>query len=215
MNKDQSNKFLFDPDKVNEALKSAKHMDDLFAEGGALQLMLKNSMETILKAELEDHLGYPHRDSKNKNTSNSRNGSYKKSVKTTTGNLDLDIPRDRDGTFEPKAVPKHEGVSSKLEEQIISMYAKGMTTRDIESHVKEIYFGLKISPTAISSITEKILDHTKEWQSLFLTSGVKNTLSSSIHGEITGRRFPATSSTHHPSGISYTQRTLWKISIAK
>tara|TARA_B100000609_G_scaffold196847_1_gene192929 strand:- start:13701 stop:14948 length:1248 start_codon:yes stop_codon:yes gene_type:complete len=164
MNKHQSNKFLFDPDKVNEALKSAKSMDDLFAEGGALQLMLKNSMETMLKAELEDHLGYPHRDSKNKNTSNARNGSYKKSVKTTTGKLDLDIPRDRDGTFEPKAVPKYEGVSSKLEEQIISMYAKGMTTRDIESHVKEIYFGLEISPTAISSITEKILDHAKEWQ---------------------------------------------------
>jgi putative transposase len=165
MNKDQSNKFLFDPDKVNEALKSAKSMDDLFAEGGALQLMLKNSMETMLKAELEDHLGYPHRGSKSKDTSNSRNGSYKKSVKTTSGKLNLDIPRDREGTFEPKAIPKYEGVSSKLEEQIISMYAKGMTTRDIESHVKEIYFGLEISPTAISSITEKILDHAKEWQS--------------------------------------------------
>lgn len=87
MNKDHSNKFLFDPEKVNEALKSAKSMDDLFAEGGALQLMLKNSMETMLKAELEDHLGYRHRDLKNKNTSNSRNGSYKKSVKTTTGKV--------------------------------------------------------------------------------------------------------------------------------
>ena len=109
MYKDQSNKFLFGPDQVNEALKSAKSMDDLFAEGGALQLMLKNSMETMLKAELEDHLGYPHLGSKNKNKSNSRNGSYEKSVKTTTGKLDLDIPRDRDGTFQPKAVPKYEG----------------------------------------------------------------------------------------------------------
>lgn len=71
----QKNKFLFDPDKVNEALKAAKSMDDPFAEGGALQLMLKNSMETMLKAELEDHLGYSHRDLKSKNTSNSRNGS--------------------------------------------------------------------------------------------------------------------------------------------
>ncbi len=150
----QENKFLFDPEKVNEALKLAKCIDDLFTERGVLQLMLKNSMETMLKAELEDHLGYPHRDSKNKRTSNSRNSSYKKSVKTTTGKVELDIPRDRDGTFEPKAVPKYEGVSSKLEEQIISMYAKGMTTRDIESHVKEIYFGLETSPTAISSITD-------------------------------------------------------------
>lgn len=160
----QENKFLFNPEKVNEALKSAKSVDDLFAKGGPIQLMLKNTMETMLKAELEDRLGYSHRDSKNKKTSNSRNGSYKKSIKTTTGRVDLDIPRDRDGTFEPKAVPKYEGVSSKLEEQIISMYAKGMTTRDIESHLKEIYFGLEISPTAISSITEKILNHAKEWQ---------------------------------------------------
>jgi len=157
----QKNKFLFDPEKVNNALQSAKSMDDLFAEGGALQLMLKNSMETMLKAELEDHLGYGNRDSKNKKTSNSRNSSYKKSVKTTSGKVDLDIPRDREGSYEPKAVPKYEGVNSRLEEQIISMYAKGMTTRDIESHIKEIYLGLEVSPTAISSITEKILDHAK------------------------------------------------------
>jgi transposase-like protein len=144
--------------------KRARSMDDLFAESGALQLMLKNSMETMLKTELVDHLGYSHRDSKNKKRSDSRNGSYKKYVKTTTGKVDLEIPRDRDGTLESKAIPKYEGVSSKLEEQIISMYAKGMTTRDVESHMKEIYFGLEISPTAISSITEKILDHAKEWQ---------------------------------------------------
>lgn len=161
----QKSKYLFDPEEVNNALQSAKSMDDPFADGGALQLMLKNSMETMLKAELEDHLGYPNRDSKNKKTSNSRNGSYKKSVKTTSGKVDLDIPRDREGSYEPKAVPKYEGVNSRLEEQIISMYAKGMTTRDIESHVKEIYLGLEVSPTAISSITEKILDHAKEWQS--------------------------------------------------
>jgi len=161
----QKNKFLFDPDKVNDALKSTKSMDDLFAEGGALQLMLKNSMETMLKAELEDHLGYPHRDSAKKTTSNSRNGSYKKSVKTTSGKVELDIPRDREGSYKSKAIPKYEGVNSKLEEQIISMYAKGMTTRDIESHIKEIYLGLEVSPTAISNITEKILDHAREWQS--------------------------------------------------
>lgn len=138
MNKDQSHKFLFDPDKVNEALPSANSMDNLFAEGGALQLMLKNLMETMLKAVLEDHLGYPHRDSKNKNTLNFRNASFKKSVKTTTGKLDLDNPGDRDGTFEPKVVPKYKGVSSKLEEQIISLYAKGMTIRDIAFKVPNI-----------------------------------------------------------------------------
>ena len=164
MSKDPNNQFLFDPEKVNEALKSATSMDDLFEEGGALQLMLKNTMETMLKGELEDHLGYPHGDSNKKKTSNSRNGSYKKSVKTSTGKLDLDIPRDRDGTFDPKVVPKFSGINSKIEEQIISMYAKGMTTRDIKDHVKKVYFGLDISPTAISTITEKVLGVAKEWQ---------------------------------------------------
>ena len=102
----QNNQFLFDPDKVNDALKSAKTIDDLFEDGGALQMMLKKSMETMLKGELEDHLGYSHGDSKRKKTTNARNGSYQKSVKTTAGKLALDIPRDREGTFQPKAVPK-------------------------------------------------------------------------------------------------------------
>lgn len=126
-----SDQNLFDPGAVNDALKSAESMDDLFSEGGFLQLVHKNTMETMLKGELESHLGYSHGDSRNKKTSNSRNGSYQKSVKTSAGKVNVDIPRDRDGTFKPKLIPKYEGITSKMEEQIISMYAKGMTTRDI------------------------------------------------------------------------------------
>jgi transposase-like protein len=128
-------------------------------------------METMLKAELADHLGYPHGDSKKKKTANTRNGSYLKSVKTTAGKLELDIPRDRKGTFNPKVVPKYEGVSSKLEEQIISMYSKGMTTRDIESRIKEIYFGLEISSTAVSSITHIRKSEWDDITHIFVTHG--------------------------------------------
>lgn len=97
----EKNDFLFDPNEVNEALKSANHIDDLFKEGGALQLTLKKTMESMLQEEMSDHLGYKPRDSKAKSTSNSRNGSYKKKVKTSAGQVELDIPRDREGTYEP------------------------------------------------------------------------------------------------------------------
>ena len=164
MNTEQ-NDLLFDPKAVNEALKSATHMGDLFKDGGALQLILKKTMESMLQEEMSEHLGYKPRDSKSKSTSNSRNGTYKKKVKTSAGKLEVDIPRDREGSFEPKAIPKYQNTCSDLESKVISMYAKGMTTRDIEEHLKEVYFGLEISPTAISNITAKVLDHAKEWQS--------------------------------------------------
>ena len=122
-------------------------------------------METMLQEEMSAHLGYKKRDSKSKTTSNSRNGSYRKNIKTSAGKLELDIPRDREGSFEPKAIPKYQNTCSDLESKVISMYSKGMTTRDIEEHLKEVYFGIEISPTAISNITAKVLEHAKEWQS--------------------------------------------------
>jgi putative transposase len=152
MNTEQ-NDLLFDANEVNEVLKSANHMDDLFKEGGALQLILKKTVESMLQEEMSDHLGHKPRDSKAKSTSNSRNGTYKKKVKTSAGKLELDIPRDREGSFEPKVIPKYLNTCSDLESKVISMYAKGMTTRDVENHLKEVYFCLEVSPTAISNIT--------------------------------------------------------------
>ncbi|MAE58554.1 MAG: hypothetical protein CME69_06710 [Halobacteriovorax sp.] len=120
MNTEQ-NDLLFDPKEVNEALKSANHVDDLFKEGGALQLILKKTMESMLQEEMSDHLGYKPRDSKSKSTSNSRNGTYKKKVKTSAGQVELDIPRDREGTYEPKVIPKYQNTCSDLESKVISM----------------------------------------------------------------------------------------------
>ena len=183
MNTEQ-NDLLFDPNEVNEALKSANHMDDLFKEGGALQLILKKTMESMLQEEMSDHLGYKPRDLKSKSTSNSRNGTYKKKVKTSAGQVELDIPRDREGTYEPKAIPKYKNTCSDLESKVISMYAKGMTTRDIENHLKEVYFGLEVSPTDISNITSKVLDHAKEWQSRALSEVYPIVFFDAIHYKV-------------------------------
>ncbi len=161
----EQNDLLFDPNAVNEALKSVNHMDDLFKKDGALQLIFKKTMESILQEEMSEHLGYQPRDNKSKKTDNSRNGSYKKNIKTSAGEVELNIPRDRDGSFEPKVIPKYQNKCSDLESKVISMYAKGMTTRDIENHLKEVYFGVEVSPTTISNITSKVLDMAKEWQS--------------------------------------------------
>lgn len=138
-------------------------LDDLFAENGIVQNLVKSTVETILKGELEDHLGYSFRQKK-ESTSNRRNGSYKKALRTSAGKVEVDIPRDREGTYEPKMLPKYEGINSKLEESIISLYGKGMTTREISSHLEEMYSGMEISPSLISKITDKVLDSAKEWQ---------------------------------------------------
>ena len=127
----------------------------------ALKDLLGETMEQMLKAELDEHLDYEYGETPL--SLNTRNGSSKKTVKSSYGNIDLDIPRDREGTFEPQVLKKYEKDISNIENQIISMYAKGMTTRDISSHIKEIY-GFGISETMVSKITNKILPTIEEWQ---------------------------------------------------
>ena len=126
-----------------------------------LKELLGDTMEELLKAELDEHLDYEY--GEKPLSLNSRNGTSKKTVKSSYGNIDLNIPRDREGTFEPQYLRKYEKDISNIENQIISMYAKGMTTRDISSHVKEIY-GFGISETMVSKITNKILPTIEEWQ---------------------------------------------------
>ena len=117
-----------------------------------------------LEAELDEELGYSRYDYKNKQTENSRNGSYEKTLHTSYGDTDIKVPRDRQGEFEPQLVRKHQNtLTQDMEEKIISMYAKGMTTGDMETHVRELY-GLELSDSTISRITDKILPVAKEWQ---------------------------------------------------
>jgi len=121
-------------------------------------------MENGLDAELDEKLGYSKYDYKNKDTDNSRNGHSSKTLRTSFGEVDISVPRDRKGEFEPQLLKKNQtSISQDVEEKILSMYAKGMTTGDIETHIKDIY-GLDVSDTTVSRITDKVLPLAKEWQ---------------------------------------------------
>ena len=121
-------------------------------------------MENGLDAELDEELGYSRYDYKNKDTDNSRNGHSSKTLKTSFGEVEVDVPRDRKGEFDPSILKKNQtSITQDVEEKILSMYAKGMTTSDIETHIRDIY-GLEVSDTTVSRITDKILPIAKEWQ---------------------------------------------------
>lgn len=149
--------------KIRELLKTSNisSMDDiqnLFKE------TIAEFMEKGLEAELDEELGYSKYDYKNKGTANSRNGHSSKTLRTSFGEVDISVPRDRKSEFEPQVLKKNQtSVSQDIEEKILSMYAKGMTTGDIEAHIQDIY-GVEISDTTVSRITDKILPIAKEWQ---------------------------------------------------
>lgn len=121
-------------------------------------------MEDGLETELDDELGYSRYDYRNKNTENSRNGHSSKTLRTSFGDVEVAVPRDRKGEFEPQLLKKNQtSISQDIEKKILSMYAKGMTTGDIEAHIQDIY-GVDVSDTTVSRITDKILPVAKEWQ---------------------------------------------------
>ena len=117
-----------------------------------------------MAAELTHHLGYEKHAAGGRNSGNSRNGTSKKSVQTDHGAVELEVPRDRNGTFEPEIIPKHERRFTGFDDKIISIYARGMSTREIESHLREIY-GVDVSPALISEVTDGVLEELRRWQS--------------------------------------------------
>ena len=138
-------------------------------------------MENGLDAELDEELGYSKYDYRNKETENSRNGHSAKQLKTSFGNVEVSIPRDRKGEFDPQLLKKNQtSISQDIEEKILSMYAKGMTTSDIENHIRDIY-GLEVSDTTVSRITDKILPIVKEWQQRPLESVYAVVFMDAIH----------------------------------
>ena len=137
---------------------SMQDIQELFKE------TIAEFMENGLEAELDEELGYSKYDYKNKNTDNSRNGHSSKTLRTSCGSVEVSAPRDRKGEFEPQILKKNQtSISQDIEEKIISMYAKGMSTDDISDHVQDIY-GIAVSDTTVSRITDKILPLAKEWQ---------------------------------------------------
>ncbi len=145
------------PDEILKKLKTQEELEDYISK------LYKQAVQSMLKAELDEHLGYKKHDPLGNNSGNSRNGNSLKTLKTNLGDIPLEVPRDRNSSFDPIIVPKHQRMSSKIEKAIITMYSKGMSTRDIEDTVKDIY-GIKLSESAVSSITDVVIDDIKQWQ---------------------------------------------------
>jgi len=149
---------------LDAELKNCKTIEDLTGKNGLVQRLVGKMIEKMLAEEMAEHLGYEKHEKKGYKSGNNRNGVTNKQVKSSFGELDLSVPRDRNGTFEPQLVKKRQRSINSFDKKIISMYGKGMTTRDIQEHILELY-GAEISPTMISHITEKILAVAHEWQS--------------------------------------------------
>jgi len=149
---------------IDELLKDYQKPEDIFGENGLLKRFVKAVLERALNAELTHHLGYERHDPAGNNSGNSRNGTSSKTVKGEFGELELEVPRDRTSTFEPQILPKHQTRFTGFDDKIISLYARGMTTREIEGHLKEIY-GVEVSPALVSQVTEAVNEEVKRWQS--------------------------------------------------
>ena len=157
------------PEFLKAELDSCKTMEDLMGSQGLVKDLVKNMVTYMMEKELESKLGYEKNGREPKVSSNRRNGSSAKKVRSTFGEIELETPRDRDGEFEPQLVKKYQKDISLFDDKIISMYGKGMTVRDIQDHLEDMY-GIELSPQAISYVTDKVLQHTKEWQTRPLNS---------------------------------------------
>ena len=151
-------------DLIDQLLKDYQSPEDVLGENGLLKQFTKAILERAMQAELTHHLGYEKHSPGGYHSGNSRNGKSKKTLKGDFGTLPIDVPRDRNATFEPKIVPKGETRFAGFNDKILSLYARGMTTRQIQQHLEEIY-QVEISPSLISSVTDAILDEVKAWQS--------------------------------------------------
>ena len=154
----------------NSEIKKCKTIDDVLGKNGLVQRLVKDVLENILEAEMDEHLGrdkYQRQRDIEPGERNYRNGYSQKNLRSSFGDVDLDIPRDRKSEFEPQIVKKYETVCNELDKKIISLYAKGMTTSDIQAEIEDLY-GITISPSMVSKITDKVIATATEWQNRML-----------------------------------------------
>jgi putative transposase len=157
------------PKLVDEILKDYQSPSDLLGDNGLLQQLTKALLERALQGELSHHLGYEKHSPKGKNSGNSRNGTSGKTLRGKRGQVHIDVPRDRTSEFEPQLVKKNQTRFDGLDDKIISLYARGMTIREIQGHLEEIY-GVEISPSLISTVTDAVMDEVRAWQTRPLDS---------------------------------------------
>jgi putative transposase len=149
---------------IDELLGNTKNAEDLFGKDGLLKNLSKRLMERLLEAEMTNHLGYMKHAIEGNNTGNSRNGKSKKTVKTGNGNIEIAVPRDRESEFTPVLIEKRHSRLAGLDDNLLSLDAKGVTVRDIQAHLQELY-GTEISRDLISTITDAVLEDVKAWRS--------------------------------------------------
>jgi len=168
-------------EEYNERVKNLRTASDVTS---FVKDLVAPTIQAMLEAEMDNHLGYPKKHPIGNLSGNSRNGHYNKRLKTgTAGNVDIAVPRDRNGEFEPLAVRKYETVESDVEERIVSMYAKGLSTRDIHDHMHQIY-GVEISADMVSSITDKVMPMVKEWQNRPLSEAYPLVYLDAVHFKV-------------------------------
>jgi putative transposase len=148
---------------IDELLKDYKRPEEIIGANGLLKQLTKAVLERVLEGEITAHLGYEKHDPAGHHQSNSRNGKSTKTLKGDFGELTLETPRDRHATFEPKIVGKRQTFWTGFDDKILAMYARGMTTREIQEHLEEIY-GIEVSPASISNVTEAVIEEVKQWQ---------------------------------------------------
>lgn len=151
------------PDLIDQLLAGCQSPEDPNGVHGLLKQLTKAVVERALQAEMSAHLGHDKHEPVANAVGNTRNGSSRKTLKGEFGELPIEIPRDRQGSFEPQLIPKHQTRWTGFDDKILSLYARGMTVREIQGHLEEMY-GTEVSPTLISSVTDAVMDEVKAWQ---------------------------------------------------
>jgi putative transposase len=153
----------FSDELLDQLLAGYSKPEDLTGKDGILKQLTARLVERALQTEMTEHLGYERHDPKGRGTPNSRNGTSSKTLKTEQGPVDIEVPRDREGSFEPQLVKKRQTRFTGFDEKILGMYARGMTVRDIQGHLEDLY-GVDVSPDLISRVTSAVADEILAWQ---------------------------------------------------
>src|SRR5262245_54305873 len=172
---------------LDELLKDYTDPQDILGQHGLLKQLTKRVVERVLEAELTAHLGYAPHVRQGSENGNSRNGKGQKKVQTDTGPLDIAVPRDRHGRFVPRLIPKRQRRLEGFDAKVLSLYARGLSTREIQGHLEELY-GTEVSPTLISTITDAVLDEVRTWQARPLASVYPHPVFRRVVCEIARRR---------------------------
>jgi putative transposase len=155
--------MTIDNELIDNLLKGYKKPEDLIGENGLLKQLTKQLLERAMSAEMTAHVGYEKHDSIGDNTGNSRNGTSVKTLKGSFGTMPIEVPRDRNGSFEPQIIEKHQTRFTGFDENIISLYARGLSTREIQQNLQEIYH-VEVSPALISNVTDEVIEEVRGWQ---------------------------------------------------